>query len=782
MKDARINDNFHSGQDLVCVGATIKVRNIQSSPPHPKSSLQPRPSETCIHSFHTKSITLLKMLLCFPFWNVRARVLFPPPPPPPPPIPIPPPLQDGVSCIGYDNGSSANIFAVTITASSTAAVPATVSYRFMSGDCATAGSATAKCTGPQTPGPWPCHIEHVAIAAGAAVVPPEAVATSSSSSPSSSSSSSSSAAPTVATAADTVDNVTCVVQHNIDHKFNDLHQVGQQNTAQCCALCKAEPKCKVWVLTPDKTCWLKHAYGTPGTQIVEADGTVSMCTKAGAAACPDYKGDCMGYTSQSDCTFNSWQQCQWQGNACRSPPAPPRKTFVCNGEQQCVPGMGRVNYNDPSCLGLCNGTAVAAVAAPIATQHGHAMHSGVEVDVEEFGATADGKTECGAAFTAALRNVSSRGGGIVHARSKGTYVVNPIQLQNHTVLQIAAGTFINASTHCPSPSFPTLMLLRPPQCGGTENTSSFASCGTVFFAGNAHNFTINGGGSVDGGGVAFDLPPYTHPRGSLLQFWMSSHAIVEDLKFYNSASVHIVPAYCQHMQFRRLYMYSDFAGAHHKNTDGFDPFASSDISLTDSYIHNGDDCIAVKSGKQPAAWSCDVPCENILIKNVTCAGSHGLTIGSEVAGGIRNVTFSNVRIHGADGYPSAGAIKIKLPCGRGAYVKDVLYEDITAFDVATAISMSRYGADASCSINGTTVVSNVTIRNVHAQKIAGPAFGIDGYSVVGRPANYTSISVRLENVTVVDYAQLGTCSHAIVQASDVSPAIPTKDASCVVSK
>ena len=112
-------------------------------------------------------------------------------------------------------------------------------------------------------------------------------------------------------------------------------------------------------------------------------------------------------------------------------------------------------------------------------------------------------------------------------------------------------------------------------------------------------------------------------------------------------------------------------------------------------------------------------------------------------------------------------------------MKDVLYENITASNVASGIMLA--GAGASCSINGTTVVSNVTIRNVHAQQIAGPAFAIDGYSVVGRPASYAPFSVRLENVTMVDYAQLGSCSHTAVQASDVTPAVPTKDPSCVVS-
>ena len=105
-------------------------------------------------------------------------------------------------------------------------------------------------------------------------------------------------------------------------------------------------------------------------------------------------------------------------------------------------------------------------------------------------------------------------------------------------------------------------------------------------------------------------------------------------------------------------------------------------------------------------------------------------------------------------------IKFKLPCGRGAYVKNVLYENITASDVASGIMLA--GDGKSCSINGSTAVSNVTIRNVRAQKIVGPAYAIDGYSVEGLPASYTPFSVRLGNITIVDYAQIRSCTHTAV--------------------
>jgi len=141
-----------------------------------------------------------------------------------------------------------------------------------------------------------------------------------------------------------------------------------------------------------------------------------------------------------------------------------------------------------------------STAAAARRQQGHAASVGAEVDVEDFGAKADGKTECSAAFNAALRNISQRGGGVVHARGKGVYVVQPIVLQNNTALQIAVGTFVNATRNCPGKGFPTLMLPRPARCGGAESTASYPPCGTVLFAANVHNFSVRRDERQTGGG------------------------------------------------------------------------------------------------------------------------------------------------------------------------------------------------------------------------------------------------------------------------------------------
>lgn len=75
------------------------------------------------------------------------------------------------------------------------------------------------------------------------------------------------------------------------------------------------------------------------------------------------------------------------------------------------------------------------------------------------------------------------------------------------------------------------------------------------------------------------------------------------------------------------------------NTDGFDPDSSRNIILEDTFISVGDDAIAIKSG-----WDCygiifNVPSENIYIRNLTVyRADAGICLGSEMSGGIRNVT------------------------------------------------------------------------------------------------------------------------------------------------
>ena len=101
------------------------------------------------------------------------------------------------------------------------------------------------------------------------------------------------------------------------------------------------------------------------------------------------------------------------------------------------------------------------------------------------------------------------------------------------------------------------------------------------------------------------------------------------------------------------------------NTDGFDPDSTSDVIFEDSYVSNGDDAVAIKAGWDCAGYaSADAaPSDNIFIRNVTQhIGGGGISIGSEMSGGVSNVVVEDVRLlHGSCECSTVGLGRCLLP-------------------------------------------------------------------------------------------------------------------------
>jgi hypothetical protein len=105
------------------------------------------------------------------------------------------------------------------------------------------------------------------------------------------------------------------------------------------------------------------------------------------------------------------------------------------------------------------------------------------------------------------------------------------------------------------------------------------------------------------------------------------------------------------------------------NTDGIDPSASSNITIRDSYISDGDDHIALKAGYGPVT--------NVTIAHNHLYYGHGLSMGSETNGGINNylATDNVIDQNGCSGCSSSNDIRIKSDVSRGGEVKNILYQD-----------------------------------------------------------------------------------------------------------
>ncbi len=106
------------------------------------------------------------------------------------------------------------------------------------------------------------------------------------------------------------------------------------------------------------------------------------------------------------------------------------------------------------------------------------------------------------------------------------------------------------------------------------------------------------------------------------------------------------------------------------NTDGINPESSKNIVIKNSVISVGDDCIAIKSGRNNDGRKRDMPSENIWIKNCTFANGHGgIVIGSELSGGVRNVLIEDCDMSSPN---LLRALRIKSNEYRGAYVENII--------------------------------------------------------------------------------------------------------------
>ena len=360
-----------------------------------------------------------------------------------------------------------------------------------------------------------------------------------------------------------------------------------------------------------------------------------------------------------------------------------------------------------------------------------AMAAQMVCPVQQYGAKGDGKTLDTAAIQKAIDACASKGGGTVKLAGTAKFISAPLVLKSHITLEIAAGTTLEASTnHDDFPEFE--------QFHDTGRQSLLSATG-------AEGITIRGGGIIDGRGESWGpnrAEGYTRPR--LIVFDHCKHVLMENITVQNSPMWQIVPYYSEDLTFRNMKVLAPLPDGH--NTDGIDPFSSKHIVIDHVTIDTGDDNVAIKSG-QPGSAGPDDPTVDVTITDCLFLKGHGLSIGSEVAGGVQHVRAERVTFKG-----TTAGIRIKSGRDRGADVSDLVYKDITMEDVATPIQITDYYS-AGGSKEGAAAVSpapvtrltphmhDIVIENLKATgaKVAMDIEGLPEAPVLG---------VQLKNVTI----------------------------------
>ena len=395
---------------------------------------------------------------------------------------------------------------------------------------------------------------------------------------------------------------------------------------------------------------------------------------------------------------------------------------------------------------------LAVVAATTIVMSIPALAGGKVCDVKAYGAKGDGTTKDTKAIQAAIDDCAKTRSGTV-TLSGGTFVSGPLVLKSNITLDIAKGaTLFGSPDHA---DYPAINEFKAP---GTQS---------LVRAANAENIAITGAGTIDGNGESWWAEARAH-RGSgvvgeiqfrprLVVFDHCKHIRMEGVTVQNSPSWQIVPYYTDDMTIRNVRV---LAPQHSPNTDAIDPFSSSNMVIDHVYADVGDDNIAIKSGiiNSPGP---DEPSKNITITDCEFMHGHGLSIGSEIAGGANNIHAERIHFKGTE-----QGIRIKANRDRGNQVYNISFKDITMEDVQTSILISEYypkampeGDVAAEPIQRLTpFFHNITIENV--KSVNSPWAGV----IIGLPESPVK-EIVLKNVDI--QAKKGfQIAYADVTASD----------------
>jgi len=361
--------------------------------------------------------------------------------------------------------------------------------------------------------------------------------------------------------------------------------------------------------------------------------------------------------------------------------------------------------------------------------------------VQQYGAKGDGTTLDTAAIQKAIDDCAAKGGGVVRLAGAAKFVSAPLVLKSRITLEIAEGTTLEGSTN--HDDYPEIEQFH------AKGKQSLLS------ATNAEDITIRGGGVIDGRGESWWVNPH-QIRPRLIVFDHCKHVVMENVTVENSPMWQIVPYYSDDLTFRNMKILAPTPAGH--NTDGIDPFSSGHVLIEHVTIDTGDDNVAIKSG-QPGSAGPDAPSHDITVRDCVFLKGHGMSVGSEVAGGVQHVHVERVQFKG-----TTQGIRLKSGRDRGGDLSDFTYKDITMEGVGTAVQITDYyGGDRAGAVTATAApVTRLTphFDGIHIEnlKVTGAKVALDIEGLPEAPIR----NLVLDNVQI-EAAKAGKIYYADVQ-------------------
>jgi unsaturated rhamnogalacturonyl hydrolase len=357
-----------------------------------------------------------------------------------------------------------------------------------------------------------------------------------------------------------------------------------------------------------------------------------------------------------------------------------------------------------------------------------------EFRITDFGLLQAGCPDASVAIRRAIDACADAGGGRVVVPA-GEYLTGPIRLKSNIELHLEGGATLRFKTD-PSAYLPAVFT----RFEGME----CYNYSPLIYAFEQENIAITGSGLLDGqasdsnwwpmkgkqGGtntqkrararlmqqVADGVPVDQRRFGtgdflrpSFIQPYRCRNVLIEGVRIRRSPMWEVHPVLCTNVIVRGLNIVT-----HGPNNDGCNPESSRDVLIENCLFDTGDDCIAIKSGRNNDGRRVGVPSENIIVRGCRMKDGHGgVVMGSEISGGVRNVFIEDCEM---DSPNLDRALRFKSNAVRGGVIENVFMRRVAIGKVSDAVLRINFLYEEGANGPFKPVVRNVVMEDVTVQQ------------------------------------------------------------------
>jgi polygalacturonase len=352
--------------------------------------------------------------------------------------------------------------------------------------------------------------------------------------------------------------------------------------------------------------------------------------------------------------------------------------------------------------------------------------------ITKYGAKADGKTDCTAAIAKAIAACAKKGGGRVVVPA-GEFLTGPIHLLSNVNLHLAATNSVLKFSTDPKKYLPVVATRF-------EGMECF-NYSPLIYAYGQQNVAVTGQGTLDGQAEESNWLAWKGQKGAtkgtqraararldkmnntgvpvsqrvfgegdflrppFVEFNLCRNVLIEGVKVRRSPMWELHPLLCTNVIVRGVDINS-----HGANNDGCDPESCTDVLIEKCIFDTGDDCIAIKSGRNADGRRVGVPSQNIIIRDCTMRDGHGgTTIGSEISGSCSNVFVENCEMSSPD---LTCALRLKSNAMRGGVLQNIFMRNVTVGTVHDSVLQIDFLYEEGAKGEQKPIARNVVMENI----------------------------------------------------------------------